>query len=153
MSDKDAGPDFGHLRRQWLQGPTGSQLPLAVAAKDCVSLEDHYREIILRLHPNLPVHTHHNEGAFKDYQAVFSRIIAVCLHAEAARRTPFMVTSKVGMSKSETRNPRTLRSLNLSSESNDPEYDEWQRHFSMIETSTDKLIKDTKAFMDAVNGV
>ncbi|KAK7029701.1 BAR adaptor protein Hob1 [Paramarasmius palmivorus] len=53
------------------------------------------------------------------------------------KRTPFMVTSKVGMAK----------------KSNDPEFDDYERHFSAMETAVEKLLKDTKAFTDAVNGL
>ncbi|KAE9409391.1 BAR-domain-containing protein [Gymnopus androsaceus JB14] len=56
---------------------------------------------------------------------------------KSVKRTPFMVTSKVGMSK----------------KSNDPEFDDYQRHFSAMETAVEKLLKDTKAFTDAVNGL
>ncbi|KAF9001389.1 BAR-domain-containing protein [Hymenopellis radicata] len=56
---------------------------------------------------------------------------------KAVKRTPFMVTSKVGMSK----------------KSNDPEFDEYQHHFANMEQASEKLLKDTKAFMDAVNGL
>jgi len=48
-----------------------------------------------------------------------------------------MVTSKVGMSK----------------KSNDPEFDDYQRHFASMEKAVEKLIKDTKAFTDSVNGL
>jgi len=53
---------------------------------------------------------------------------------KALARTPFAVTSKIGMSK----------------RSSDPEFEEYQRHFTTVEQATDKLIKDTKAFSDAV---
>ncbi|KAL0581405.1 BAR adaptor protein Hob1 [Marasmius crinis-equi] len=53
------------------------------------------------------------------------------------KRTPFMVTSKVGMSK----------------KSNDPEFDDYERHFSAMETAVEKLLKDTKSFTDGVNGL
>ncbi|KAJ7630388.1 hypothetical protein FB45DRAFT_915349 [Roridomyces roridus] len=53
------------------------------------------------------------------------------------KRTPFMVTSKVGMSKKST----------------DPEFDDYQRHFGNMEKAAEKLLKDTKAFTDAVNGL
>ncbi|KAF9263123.1 BAR-domain-containing protein [Marasmius fiardii PR-910] len=53
------------------------------------------------------------------------------------KRTPFMVTSKVGMSK----------------KSNDPEFDDYERHFSAMETATEKLLKDCKSFTDNVNGL
>jgi amphiphysin len=46
-----------------------------------------------------------------------------------------MVTSKVGMSK----------------KSADPEFDDYQRNFAVLETATEKFLKDTKAFTDAVN--
>ena len=45
-----------------------------------------------------------------------------------------MVTAKVGFSK----------------KSSDPEFDEYIRHFSALEQSTEKLLKDTKVFGDAV---
>ncbi|KAF4584519.1 hypothetical protein EYR40_004513 [Pleurotus pulmonarius] len=57
--------------------------------------------------------------------------------AKAVKRTPFMVTSKVGMSKKTT----------------DPEFDDYQRHFADMEKAAEKLLKDTKAFMDAVTGL
>ncbi|KAJ2928909.1 hypothetical protein H1R20_g8355, partial [Candolleomyces eurysporus] len=53
---------------------------------------------------------------------------------KALARTPFSVTSKIGMSK----------------KSNDPEFDDYHRQFQGIESGTDKLLKDTKAFTDAV---
>ncbi|KAG7450757.1 BAR-domain-containing protein [Guyanagaster necrorhizus] len=56
---------------------------------------------------------------------------------KAVKRTPFMVTSKVGMSK----------------KSNDPEFDDYQRHFSEMEKASEKFIKDVKSFLDAVNGL
>ncbi|KAJ3758579.1 BAR-domain-containing protein [Lentinula raphanica] len=56
---------------------------------------------------------------------------------KTVKRTPFMVTSKVGMSK----------------KSNDPEFDDYQRHFSSMEQAVEKLLKDTKAFTDAVNSL
>jgi len=48
-----------------------------------------------------------------------------------------MVTSKVGMSKKST----------------DPEFDDYQRHFGTMEKAAEKLLKDTKSFTDAVNGL
>ncbi|KAH8992078.1 BAR-domain-containing protein [Lactarius akahatsu] len=54
---------------------------------------------------------------------------------KALSRTPFMVTSKVGMSKKST----------------DPEFDDYQRNFAVLETAAEKFLKDTKAFTDAVN--
>lgn len=36
--------------------------------------------------------------------------------------------------------------------SNDPEFDDYHRQFSEVEQGTDKLIKDTKAFIEAVTG-
>ncbi|TEB39139.1 BAR-domain-containing protein, partial [Coprinellus micaceus] len=53
---------------------------------------------------------------------------------KALARTPFAVTSKIGMSKKST----------------DPEFDDWHRQFQGIEAGTEKLIKDTKAFTEAV---
>ncbi|KAJ7767514.1 hypothetical protein DFH07DRAFT_955043 [Mycena maculata] len=55
---------------------------------------------------------------------------------KSIKRTPFMVTSKVGMSKRST----------------DPEFDDYQRHFGTLEHAAEKILKDTKAFTDAVNG-
>ncbi|KAF7968100.1 hypothetical protein HWV62_38540 [Athelia sp. TMB] len=45
-----------------------------------------------------------------------------------------MIGAKVGMSKRST----------------DPEFDDYCRHFGVLETSTEKLLKDTRAFSDAV---
>ncbi|KAH9075750.1 BAR-domain-containing protein [Lactarius deliciosus] len=56
---------------------------------------------------------------------------------KALSRTPFMVTSKVGMSKKST----------------DTEFDDYQRNFAVLETAAEKFLKDTKAFTDAVNGM
>jgi len=53
---------------------------------------------------------------------------------KAISRTPFAVTSKIGMSK----------------KSADPEFDDYQRHFTAMEQAAEKLIKDTKAFTQAV---
>ncbi|KAF6766426.1 hypothetical protein DFP72DRAFT_866466 [Ephemerocybe angulata] len=53
---------------------------------------------------------------------------------KALARTPFAVTSRIGMAK----------------KSNDPEFDDWHRQFTAVEGGTDKLLKDTKAFTDAV---
>lgn len=53
---------------------------------------------------------------------------------KALARTPFTVTSKIGMSKKST----------------DPEFDDWHKQFQGIEAGTDKLLKDTKAFTEAV---
>lgn len=63
-----------------------------------------------------------------------------------------MVTTKVGMNKSMSL-PFHPTSTDWASESNDPEFDDWNRNFTMIEQVTEKLIKDTKAYMDAVNGM
>ncbi|KAL0945539.1 hypothetical protein HGRIS_014701 [Hohenbuehelia grisea] len=57
--------------------------------------------------------------------------------AKAVKRTPFMVTSKVGMSKKST----------------DPEFDDYQRHFSDMEKATEKLLKETKAFIEGVTNL
>jgi len=51
--------------------------------------------------------------------------------------TPFAVTSKIGMSKKST----------------DAEFDDYQRNFSALEQGTEKLLKDTKAFTEAVNSL
>ncbi|KAF9015394.1 hypothetical protein BDQ17DRAFT_1229697 [Cyathus striatus] len=56
---------------------------------------------------------------------------------KALARTPFAVTSKIGMSK----------------KSVDPEFEEYHRHFSALEKATEKLIKDTKAFSEAVSSL
>ncbi|KAJ6519270.1 hypothetical protein C8R45DRAFT_950800 [Mycena sanguinolenta] len=53
------------------------------------------------------------------------------------KRTPFMVTSKVGMAKKST----------------DPEFDDYQRHFGTMEKAAEKLLKDTKSFTDAINSL
>ncbi|KIM84702.1 hypothetical protein PILCRDRAFT_818315 [Piloderma croceum F 1598] len=50
------------------------------------------------------------------------------------KRAPTMISSKVGMSK----------------RSADPEFDDYCRHFGIMEQMTDKLLKDTKAFTEAV---
>jgi len=39
-----------------------------------------------------------------------------------------------------------------SPESNDPEFDSYERHFASMETAVEKLLKDTKSFTDGVNG-
>ncbi|KAA1468436.1 BAR-domain-containing protein [Dentipellis sp. KUC8613] len=56
---------------------------------------------------------------------------------KAIMRTPHMVGSKVGMSK----------------KSADPEFDEYQRNFTTLEAETEKFVKNTKAFSDAVNSL
>lgn len=53
---------------------------------------------------------------------------------KAIKRTPHLVTSKVGFSKT----------------SSDPEFDDYKRHFATLEQATEKLLKDTKAFTEAV---
>lgn len=50
------------------------------------------------------------------------------------KRTPHMVTTKVGMSK----------------KSSDSEFDDYQRHFGVMEGAVEKLLKDSKAFIEAV---
>ncbi|KAH6917158.1 hypothetical protein BKA70DRAFT_324700 [Coprinopsis sp. MPI-PUGE-AT-0042] len=57
--------------------------------------------------------------------------------SKALARTPFAVTSKIGMSK----------------KSSDPEFEEYHRQFEMLESGTEKLLKDTKAFVDAVTSL
>jgi amphiphysin len=54
--------------------------------------------------------------------------------AKFVRRAPTMIGSKVGMSKRST----------------DPEFDDYCRHFGVMEQMTDKLLKDTKLFSEAV---
>ncbi|KAH9982179.1 hypothetical protein BGW80DRAFT_1471107 [Lactifluus volemus] len=53
---------------------------------------------------------------------------------KAIMRTPHMVTSKVGMSK----------------KSADPQFDDYQRNFGLLETAAEKFLKDTKTFTEAV---
>ncbi|KZW02672.1 BAR-domain-containing protein [Exidia glandulosa HHB12029] len=50
------------------------------------------------------------------------------------KRTPHLVTTKVGMAK----------------KSNDPEFDEYARKFQAMEGATEKLLKDSKVFCDNV---
>ncbi|PIL29942.1 transporter [Ganoderma sinense ZZ0214-1] len=57
--------------------------------------------------------------------------------SKAFARTPHMLTSKVGMSKQST----------------DPEFDDYARRFESIEKATEKLIKDSKAYTDAVTSL
>ena len=38
-------------------------------------------------------------------------------------------------------------------ESADPEFDDYQRNFAVLETAAEKFLKDTKAFTDAVNSM
>jgi amphiphysin len=57
--------------------------------------------------------------------------------AKAIKRTPFNVSSKIGLAK----------------RSNDPEFDDYQRQFTAVEQGTDKLIKDSKAFTEAVTAL
>ncbi|KAK2461738.1 hypothetical protein APHAL10511_006201 [Amanita phalloides] len=56
---------------------------------------------------------------------------------KAIKRTPFTVSTKIGRAK----------------RSNDPEFDDFQRQFTGIEAGAEKLIKDTKAFTDAVTAL
>ncbi|KAF9056403.1 BAR-domain-containing protein [Panaeolus papilionaceus] len=56
---------------------------------------------------------------------------------KALARTPFSVTSKIGLAK----------------KSVDTEYDEYHRHFSALEQGAEKLIKDSKAFSEAVTNL
>ncbi|KAI0932843.1 hypothetical protein AcW1_000150 [Taiwanofungus camphoratus] len=56
---------------------------------------------------------------------------------KAFARTPHMLTTKVGMSK----------------KSSDPEFEDYARRFASIETATDKLLKDTKAYTEAVSNL
>ncbi|TFK30664.1 BAR-domain-containing protein [Coprinopsis marcescibilis] len=56
---------------------------------------------------------------------------------KALARTPFAVTTKIGMSK----------------KSSDPEFDDYYRQFQLVEQGTDKLIKDIKAFTESVTSL
>ncbi|CAA7271419.1 unnamed protein product [Cyclocybe aegerita] len=56
---------------------------------------------------------------------------------KALARTPFAVTSKIGMAKKST----------------DPEFDDYHRHFTALEQGAEKLIKDSKAFSEAVTSL
>ncbi|KAF7797803.1 hypothetical protein EIP86_009008 [Pleurotus ostreatoroseus] len=57
--------------------------------------------------------------------------------SKAFARTPHMLGSKMGMSK----------------KSNDPEFDDYHRRFSALESAAEKLLKDAKAFNDAVGNL
>ncbi|KAL5535090.1 HOB1 [Sanghuangporus sanghuang] len=56
---------------------------------------------------------------------------------KAIKRTPHLVTAKVGMSK----------------KSSDPEFDDYQRKFTAIEETVEKLLKDCKKFTEAVTNL
>lgn len=43
--------------------------------------------------------------------------------------------------------------MSRTAESNDPEFDDYARRFSSLETAADKLLKDTKAFTEAVGNL
>ena len=68
-----------------------------------------------------------------------------------------MVGSRVGMSKSERFRLCLLFTYPItnaqhpSPESADPEFDDYQHNFSLLETAADKFLKDTRTFTDAVN--
>lgn len=66
-----------------------------------------------------------------------------------------MLTTKVGMSKSTQTS--VLWSWNdpniFRVESIDPEFEDYARRFSSVETATDKLLKDTKAYIEAVSNL
>jgi hypothetical protein len=67
-----------------------------------------------------------------------------------------MVTTKVGMSKSEHSSfpVFALQHPHHSfPESTDPEFDDYQQNFALLETAADKFLKDTKTFTDAVNSM
>lgn len=38
-------------------------------------------------------------------------------------------------------------------ESTDPEFDDFQRNFAVLESAAEKFLKDTKAFTEAVNSM
>lgn len=54
--------------------------------------------------------------------------------AKTIKRTPHLLTSKVGMAK----------------KSSDPEFDEYNRHFTAMEAASEALLKDAKTFSEAV---
>ncbi|KIO19811.1 hypothetical protein M407DRAFT_246046 [Tulasnella calospora MUT 4182] len=56
---------------------------------------------------------------------------------KAIMRTPHLMTTKVGMAK----------------KSNDPEFDEYTRHFTAMEAASEALLKDAKAFSEAVGSL
>ncbi|KAI0353165.1 BAR-domain-containing protein [Trametes cingulata] len=56
---------------------------------------------------------------------------------KAFARTPHMLSSKVGMTKKST----------------DPEFDDYARRFESIEKATEKLLKDSKAYTEAVTNL
>ncbi|KAG8930715.1 hypothetical protein FRC01_002365 [Tulasnella sp. 417] len=56
---------------------------------------------------------------------------------KAIMRTPHMMTSKVGMAK----------------KSSDPEFDEYNRNFTAMEAASEALLKDAKAFSEAVGSL
>ncbi|KAL5518526.1 HOB1 [Sanghuangporus vaninii] len=56
---------------------------------------------------------------------------------KAIKRTPHLVTTKVGMSK----------------KSSDPEFDDYQRKFTALEETVEKLLKDCKKFTEAVTNL
>ncbi|KAH9855785.1 BAR-domain-containing protein [Lenzites betulinus] len=56
---------------------------------------------------------------------------------KAFARTPHMLSSKVGMTKKST----------------DPEFDDYSRRFESIEKATEKLLKDSKAYTEAVTNL
>ncbi|GLB36589.1 putative BAR domain containing protein [Lyophyllum shimeji] len=53
---------------------------------------------------------------------------------KAIKRTPFAVTTRIGMAK----------------KSNDPEFDDYHRNFTAIEGAAEKMLKHTKAFTEGV---
>ncbi|KIL70605.1 hypothetical protein M378DRAFT_155540 [Amanita muscaria Koide BX008] len=57
--------------------------------------------------------------------------------AKVVKRTPFNVSTKIGLAK----------------KSKDPEFEDYDRQFTAIEQGTDKLIKDIKAFTEAVTNM
>ncbi|TFL06231.1 BAR-domain-containing protein [Pterulicium gracile] len=56
---------------------------------------------------------------------------------KAMKRTPHMMTSRVGLSK----------------KSNDPEFDDYHRAFVALEQGTEKLLKDTKLFTESITSL
>lgn len=56
---------------------------------------------------------------------------------KAMKRTPHMMTSRVGLSK----------------KSNDPEFDDYHRQFVALEQGAEKLLKDTKLFTESITSL
>ena len=57
---------------------------------------------------------------------------------------------RLGLRKVSQISQRHLHLTALAVESNDPEFDEFSRHFEVMEKSIESLLKDSKVFADAV---